>query len=200
MNITQINRDERVYPESIVSFLGSDAPRTIWALGNREILNNKKVGFFCSSKCPGDIIIKTYDLAKKWRDDGVTVIGGFHSPMEQECLSLLLRGAQPVILCPAKSIEGMRVKEEYGKPLDKGRLLILSPFAKKKGRITAATSVARNYFVAALADEIFISHAAPGGKTEQFCREINAWGKGITTLDGSANAHLVSPGIRPVRV
>lgn len=192
-------RDDR-YPIALKHYLGNGAPGTIWALGNFDILKNRKTGFFCSSKCPGDLIIKTYDLAKKWRDDGVTVIGGFHSPMEQECLNILLRGKQPVIICPARSIEGMRVKEKYGKPLNEGRLLIVSPFAKKKGRITAETSVARNYFVAALADEIFISHAAPGGKTEQFCREINAWGKGITTLDGPANAHLVSLGIRPVRV
>ena len=132
MNITQLNRDERVYPESLVSFLGSDAPRTIWALGNRLILNDKKVGFFCSSKCPGDVIIKTYDLAKKWRDDGVTVIGGFHSPMEQGCLTLLLRGKQSVIVCPARSMEDMRLKAEYEAPLAKSRLLSLALFPEKK--------------------------------------------------------------------
>jgi len=171
MNIIQINRDERVYPESLVGFLGSDAPRTIWALGNREILNNKKVGFFCSSKCPGDLIIKTYDLAKKWRDDGVTVIGGFHSPMEQECLTILLRGRQPVIICPARGIENMRLKAEDKTSLAEGRLLFLSPFPRKEKRMTADLALARNRFVSALADEIFVAHAAEDGKIEAFCYE-----------------------------
>lgn len=187
MNITQINRDERVYPGSLTSFLGSDAPRTIWALGNLDILKNRKTGFFCSSKCPGDLIIKTYDLAKKWRDDGVTVIGGFHSPMEQECLTILLRGKQPVIVCPARRIEGMRIEAEYKKPLEDGRLLILSPFPKKERRITAETSLVRNRFVAAIGDEIFVAYAEPSGKLEQLSREIYSWGKPLSTFENQTN-------------
>ena len=198
MNVTQINRDEQVYPESLASFLGSSAPRTIWALGNLEILNNKKVGFFCSSKCPGDVIIKTYDLAKKWRDDGVTVIGGFHSPMEQECLSILLRGKQSVIICPARAIENMRLKSDYKTPLAEGRLLFLSPFPEKEKRMTVDLAMARNRFVAALADEIFVAHAAEGGKIEAFCCELAARGKSLTTLESDANTNLIALGARPL--
>ncbi len=198
MNITLLNRDERVYPESLVSFLGTGSPRTIWALGNREILNNKKIGFFCSAKCPGDLIIKTCDLAKRWRDDGVTIIGGFHSPMEQECLSILLRGKQPVIVCPARGIENMRLKAEYKTPLAEGRLLFLSPFPEKEKRMTADLAVARNRFIAALADNIFVAHAAEGGKIEPLCCELAARGKSLTTLESDANANLIALGARPL--
>lgn len=198
MNITQINRDERVYPESIVSILGNDAPRTIWALGNLDILKNRKTGFFCSSKCPGDLIIKTYDLAKKWRDDGVTVIGGFHSPIEQECLSILLRGKQAVIICPARGIENMRLKAEYKTPLAEGRLLFLSPFSGKEKRMTTDLAFARNRFVAAMADEIFVAHAAEDGKIEAFCCELAARGKSLTTLESDANANLMALGAQAI--
>jgi predicted Rossmann fold nucleotide-binding protein DprA/Smf involved in DNA uptake len=198
MNIAQIHRDERDYPKSLASFLGIHAPRTIWALGNREILNNKKIGIFCSSKCSGDVIIKTYDLAKKWRDDGVTVIGGFHSPMEQECLSILLSGKQSVIVCPARGIENMRLKSDYKTPLAESRLLFLSPFPGKEKRMTADLAVARNRFVAALADEIFVAHAAEGGKIEAFCCELAARGKSLTTLESDANTNLIALGARPV--
>jgi hypothetical protein len=34
--------------------------------------------------------LKTYDLARDLRDADVPVIGGFHTPMEKECLRLLL--------------------------------------------------------------------------------------------------------------
>lgn len=198
MNIAQIHRDERDYPKSLASFLGSNAPRTIWALGNREILNNKKVGFFCSSKCPGDLIIKTYDLAKKWRNEGVTVIGGFHSPMEQECLTILLRGKQSVIVCPARGIENMRLKADYKTSLAEGRLLFLSPFPKKEKRMTTDLALARNRFVAALADEIFVAHAAEGGKIEAFCCDLAARGKSLTTLECDANDNLIALGARPL--
>jgi hypothetical protein len=46
--------------------------------------------------------------------------------MERECLTILLRGTQTVIVCPARSINGMRIKKEYEKPLKEGRLLFLS--------------------------------------------------------------------------
>ncbi|MDG5996712.1 MAG: hypothetical protein E3K33_07075 [Candidatus Brocadia sp.] len=68
---------------------------------------------------------------------GVAVVGGFHSPVERECLTVLLRGSQPVIICPARSIEGMRIPGTWRRPIDEGRLLILSPFDQKYRRITA---------------------------------------------------------------
>jgi hypothetical protein len=43
------------------------------------------------------------------RGAGIPIIGGFHSPMEKECLDLLLRGQQPIVICPARSIQGMRI-------------------------------------------------------------------------------------------
>jgi hypothetical protein len=46
-------------------------------------------------------VIATYDAIRELRDAGVIVAGGFHSPMEGECLDFLLCGAQPVVLCPA---------------------------------------------------------------------------------------------------
>lgn len=199
-DIYTINKRDEQYPSSLTRFLGPDAPGSIWAIGNLDILREKKTAFFCSSKCPGDLIIKTYDLAKKWRDDGVTIIGGFHSPLERECLTILLRGKQPVILCPARSIEGMRVKGEQRKPLEEGRLLLLSPFPAKDRRVTTDTASIRNRFVAALCDDIFVSHAAPEGKTEKFCLDIPTWGKPAATIDSPLNENLIKSGGRAVRL
>ena len=64
-----------------------------------------------------------HDLAQQWRSAGVTVISGFHSPVEQECLAVLLRGPGPVIVCPAHSLDRMRLKREYKEPMAAGRLL-----------------------------------------------------------------------------
>jgi len=67
-------------------------------------LRAKKQALFCSRKYPGNLILKAYDLARSLRDAGTTVISGFHTPVEKECLRILLRGAQPLIICPARSI------------------------------------------------------------------------------------------------
>ncbi|HAR46552.1 MAG: hypothetical protein A2X56_04150 [Nitrospirae bacterium GWC2_57_13] len=196
MGIQYINQGDLHYPAGLRNYLAEHAPERIAVLGSLDILKEKKMAFFCSSKCPGDLIIKTYDLAKKWRDDGVTVIGGFHSPMEQECLNILLRGKQPVILCPARSIETMRLKTEHRTPLAESRLLFLSPFPSREKRMTAETALIRNRFVAALADKIFVASAAPGGKTEMLCREILSWGKPVATLESPANGNLTALGVR----
>ena len=46
--------------------------------------------------------------------------------MEWECLGILLRGRQPIIWVPARSIIGMRLKPELQLAFKDGRLLILS--------------------------------------------------------------------------
>jgi predicted Rossmann fold nucleotide-binding protein DprA/Smf involved in DNA uptake len=156
------------------------------------------LALFCSVKCPGNLILQTYDLAQNLRLAGVPVIGGFHSPMERECLTILLRGTQPIIVCPARSITGMRLRSEYKKPLEDGLLLFLSPFDEKQRRATVQMALYRNQFVAALADEIFVAHAEPNSKTEQFCREVLAWQKPLYTLKSDANANLIALGAKQV--
>lgn len=181
-------------------YLGDRAPATLAALGNLDILRQKKLALFCSVKCPGNLILQTYDLARALRGAGVTVIGGFHSPMEKECLALLLHGTQPVIVCPARSIDRMRLPTAWKAPLAEGRLLLLSPFAEKLRRVTTDLAQRRNQFVAALADKVFIAHAAPGSKTERFCRDVLAWGKSLLTLESDENAPLLALGARPLTV
>jgi len=89
------------------------AGQSVMAVGNQGILQPKKLALFCSRKCPGNLILKAYDLARSLREEGTTVISGFHTPVEKECLRILLRGAQPIIICPARSIEGMRIPSEW---------------------------------------------------------------------------------------
>ena len=104
-------------------------------LGDSILLERPKLALFCSVKCPGKLILDTYDLAQHFREEGITVISGFHSSMEQECLRILLRSPHPVIWCLAR---GMLKR----KPLDcrtavaEGRLLLVSPFPDKVRHVT----------------------------------------------------------------
>jgi len=120
--------------------------------------------------------------------------------MERECLALLLRGRQPIIICPARSIEGMRLPKPWRQAMDEGRLLVLSSFPAGQNRATAERAHSRNLLVAALADEVFVSHASPGGKMEQFCRQVVSWRKPLLTFDAPENANLLAFGARPVLV
>jgi len=127
-------------------------------------------------------------------------LNGFHSPMERESLTTLLRGAQPVIICPARSINNLRINKEYKKPLKDEQLLFLSPFDKNQRRISAKRANYRNLFVAALSPLIFVAHAGPGSKTEAFCKEILSRQKPIYTFESDYNKNLIGMGARPVNM
>ena len=40
----------------------------IMSKGSLDILDGRLIGFFCSVRCPGDVILKTYDLARALRN------------------------------------------------------------------------------------------------------------------------------------
>lgn len=116
-------------------------------------------------------ILAAYDQAAVWRDSGRCVISGFHSPVEQECLRILLRGKQPIIICPARSLP-KRIPQEWRQPLADGRLLILSAFPDTETRVTTALAHRRNVIVAALADEDYFVHITPGGNTDLLAKLV----------------------------
>ena len=198
-DLTIIEPDSPEFPAGLRDMtLWTTSPK-IWTIGNRKILGRPLVGFFCSIRCPGNIILGTYDLVRILRDANVGVIGGFHSPIEKDCLDLLLRGSQPVVICPARSIEHMRIRTEYRQSLDEGKLLFLSPFNQTQRRPTLKTSHYRNLFVAALSARVFVAHAGPDSKTESLCREILSWRKSIYTFDSDYNKNLLDIGAKPIK-
>lgn len=199
MELAHIYRTDEHYPEGLRFALGKDAPAKLTALGNKSLLAFRTLALFCSAKCPGNLILKTYDLARQLREGGVPVISGFHSPMEQECLRILLRGSQPVIICPARSLEQMRIPKDWCAPLNEGRLLLLSPFTPSNIRSTATLVKRRNLFVAALAEKVLAAHAAPSSKIESLCREIIGK-RPLLTLDSDSNDNLLRLGAAPIKI
>jgi predicted Rossmann fold nucleotide-binding protein DprA/Smf involved in DNA uptake len=200
MELVYFSQTDALYPPALPSYLAGQAPADVAALGNLEILAKRKLALFCSVKCPGDLILKTYDAARELRDAGVTVIGGFHSPMEKECLALLLRGRQSIIICPARGLEKMRLPEDLRKLLDEGRLLLLSPFGEKDRRINARLAIRRNEFVAALADEILVAYAEAGGKTERFCHKALEWRKPLFMFESREHEGLLTAGAEVMNI
>lgn len=172
MTATLISAGDTRYPSCLRERLGDDTPAQVFALGNLDLLALPKTALLCSTRCPGDAILRAYDQAARWRDEGRCIISGFHSPVEKECLRILLRGTSPVIICPARSLP-MRVPTEWRQPLADGRLLILSGFRAAENRITTELAARRNELVAALADEVWFAHITPGGRMEQLAKRFS---------------------------
>ncbi len=139
VDILRIGLEDARYPSQLEGMPGYELPTSLDALGNLDLLSRRKLAVLCSVKCPGSLILQSYDLMQRLRQADLAVVGGFHSPMEREWL-------------------------------------------------------------AALADELLVAHASPGGKTEQFCRELLEWGKPLYTLEDRANGNLFEMGARPLRL
>lgn len=164
--------------------------------GDESVLNRPRIALFCSVKCPGKLILDTYDLAKRFRDEGVTVISGFHSPMEQESLRIMLRSPNPVIWCLARGL----YRQFPSKPVEcrpavaEGRLVMVTPFPDTVRHITTATATTRNRLVVEMASVVVVTHAAPGSKMEALCRDILVGGKPLYTFDHPENKALIQAG------
>lgn len=170
------------YPPALTHAHGASKPPSLSILGNAALLRGRLLALFCSAKCPGDIILKLYEHTQALRDRGVTVISGFHSPVEQECLRILLRGTQPVVICPARGIDRMRLPADWLKGIEAGRVAVVSPFSAEHRRVTEDLARRRNEFVAVLADEVLIAHAAPGGQMEALAGFVARQGKLVHPL------------------
>jgi predicted Rossmann fold nucleotide-binding protein DprA/Smf involved in DNA uptake len=143
MTVLTLSPDDARYPPQLRERMGDAAPTKLSTLGNLNLPALPKTALFCSVRCPGHVILTAYDQAAKWRDPGRCVISGFHSPVGKECLRILLRGSQPIIICPARTLPQ---------------------------RVPPELAIRRNEFVAALADELWFAHITPGGQMDKLAQ------------------------------
>jgi predicted Rossmann fold nucleotide-binding protein DprA/Smf involved in DNA uptake len=169
------------------------------AIGNESLLGRGKLALVCSRKCPGDVILQTYDFARLVRSCGVAVVSGFHSPIEKDCLPILLWGPGPVIIVQGHRLSVSRLPSEWQKAIEAGRLLLLSPFTQKDKRVTAELAAERNRFAATISDEALVPYAAAGSKTEALALDLLKSGKRVYTFSDrpgpllDVGAQIVTP-------
>jgi len=172
------------YPTQVVERLGSSAPTSIYVVGSLAHLSLPMTALLCSKEAPGGTILRAFDQAAEWRDAGRCVISGFHSPLERQCLDILLRGDQPVVMALARGLASVRLAPEQRKALDDGRLTIISSFPMAEKRATVELARQRNSFVASLADEVVFAFISPGGSLMALSDTVNSWGIPSRTLHG----------------
>ena len=172
--------------------------RTVQACGDASILQQRKLALFCSQKCPGDLIVRAHDYAKNLNRQKLTIISGFHSPIEKECLTVLTRGNVPLVYCPARSIERMRLAEPWNSMVEKRRGLVLSSFAPGTHQMSAQLATQRNHFITTVADEVLIVYASPGGKLIELARNLVEQKKIIWTFASEYNEDLAKLGARRI--
>jgi len=141
-------------------------------IGNVKLLELPKTAFLCSRKVPASVVLKCYDWALSVREQGHCVIGGFHSQIEKDVLHFLLKGSQPVILVLARGIK-VKLEPVFEKPIEEGRLLIITPFERDVKKVTEQTAYIRNQMVIDLSQSITVGYAIPNGHLSQMLSQID---------------------------
>jgi hypothetical protein len=124
-------------------------------IGNKALLELNKTAFLCSRKVPASIVLKCYDWAIQQREEGNCVVSGFHSQIEKDVLHYLLKGNQPIIVVLARGLK-QNIEPEFLEPIEKGRLLIITPFEENVKRVTSETAKVRNQMMIELANQTVI--------------------------------------------
>ncbi|TDG36688.1 DNA-binding protein [Pedobacter changchengzhani] len=140
-------------------------------IGNLELLKREKIAFLCSRKIPASAVLKCYDWAIAQREAGNCVISGFHSQIEKDVFHYLLKGKQPIIITLARGLKE-KLEPVLQKPLDEGRLLIITPFEKAVKRVTEQTAAIRNKLMIEIADSITVGFKSEGGNLADLLKEV----------------------------
>ena len=173
--VVMLTPSQTSWPRHVNDRLETKAPSQLWAMGNQEILALHKVGLFCSVHCPSYTLGEADSAMRALRDQGAAIVSGFHSPIEKECLRILLGDQVPSVIGLARSLKTTRIPSSWRPPLQEGRLLLISPFDELPRSPTRKSSRQRNELIAAMSDEVLILHAELGGNIERLTRMIDRW-------------------------
>lgn len=83
-----------------------DGPPVLTGCGARELLDLELTAFFASRQCPGSAIRAAMDWALQQASAKRAVISGFHSPLEQSVLKVLMAAGSPAVAVLARPVAG----------------------------------------------------------------------------------------------
>jgi predicted Rossmann fold nucleotide-binding protein DprA/Smf involved in DNA uptake len=163
------------------------AQRLWTGLGARQLLDQPLTAFFASRQCPGTAIRAAIDWALEQASARRAVVGGFHSPLEQSVLRLLLEAHSPVVVVLARPVTDARLKPEWETAIAGGSMAVVSCSTQAK-RLTTEEALERNELAAQLAERIVIAHVSKGGS---LAGQAESWAsRGLPVLNLAHNRSM----------
>ncbi len=129
------------------------AQRHWTGLGARQLLDQPLTAFFASRQCPGSAIRAAMDWDFEQAGARRAIVGGFHSPLEQSVLHLLLEARSPVVAVLPRPVGDARLKPAWEAAIASGCMAVVSCSTQAK-RLTSEEALERNELVALLAERV----------------------------------------------
>ncbi len=153
-------------------------------IGDVALLSRPLTAFFASRRCPGAAIRAATDWTLALARAKQPVVSGFHSPLEQSVLTLLLQARCPVVAVIARPLVGARLDSAWQTAIAERRMAVVTSHTASR-RLTETLAVERNDLAALLATRIVIAHAEPGGSLSLAQLRWRAGGDAVELLSAS---------------
>jgi hypothetical protein len=150
-------------------------------VGNASLLDNPTTAFFVSRQCPGAAICAAMDWAVEQAHSRSTVLSGFHSPLEQSVLEVVLTAGTPFVMVIARKLEQAQIPLNWLLAVQNGMAAIVS-IENTTQRLTSKLAAIRNDWVAEHASRIIVAHASATGMLRQQVQKWESEGRFVDYL------------------
>lgn len=134
----------------------------IAGVGNRDLLEQPLTAFFASRRCSGRAIRAAMDWAVEQARAKTPLIGGFHSPLEQSVLKVMLAAHAPVVIVIARQLHVASLPVAWHEAVQAGTAAVVS-MDDTQQRLTAELAIRRNHWIACRASRIVVAVVSPDG-------------------------------------
>jgi predicted Rossmann fold nucleotide-binding protein DprA/Smf involved in DNA uptake len=187
-------------PTALHSIFDKKATR-LWYVGEPSILNGRLLGIVSARKIEPDLALKTSELVKELSSlEDIAFISGWHSPLEEEVLRILLTRPARIVFCLPKSLGRFTPSAEVKDLITQGQGLLLTHCSPNAKRISRDASLRRNQLVVALAKGLLVLSAPPGSASLKLAHLAINRGRPVFTPQHRINDALLSSGALPATI
>ncbi|UPZ35542.1 DNA-protecting protein DprA [Sphingobacterium sp. PCS056] len=153
---------EENYPEDLKKFLSTSAPPVLSVIGNKELLQQKKVAFSGSRNVSEKGIKITEDAVTELIKQNIAIVSGYAKGVDFTAHYTALKNGGTTIIVLPEGINHFSIKKEFKDVWDWDRVLIISEF-KPIEKWMASRAMNRNKTIIALSDVIMVVEAGETG-------------------------------------
>src|SRR3990172_11591152 len=130
-------------PTGLEPFFHGKPPK-LWSVGDPAILNRRLLGIISARQIDSDLALKSSQLLKQLASlKEVSFISGWHSPLEEEALNILLAQGAPIVFCVPKSLNRFVPSAGVKDQVSQGQALLLTHCSPRAKRISRDASLRR---------------------------------------------------------
>lgn len=172
-------------------------PPKLWYLGDSAILSGKLLGIISARSIEPDLALKTSKLLRELASLDAVFVSGWHSPLEEEALRILLTKPVKIVHCVAKNLDKFVPSAEVQALVTQGNALLLTHCGPKAKRISRDASLRRNQLVVGLARAILVLSAPQGSASLKLAKMAVDLGKPVFTPQHQMNQGLLASNALP---